>query len=71
MTEITSPVRRETKSHIQGRPLMVELSRYSITIRQKGRREGYTVPLEAAYMLGARLKRRELDAAKKVKRGSK
>jgi hypothetical protein len=44
---------------------MVELSRYSITIRQKGRREGYTVPLEAAYMLGARLKRRELDAEKK------
>jgi hypothetical protein len=44
---------------------MVELSRYSITVRQKGRREGYTVPLEAVFMVGARLKRRELDAEKK------
>jgi hypothetical protein len=44
---------------------MVELSRYSITTRQKGKREGYTVPLEAVFMLGAKLKRRELDAEKK------
>jgi len=65
MTRLTRSVRRETAATIQGRELMVELSRYSITIRQKGRREGYTVPLEAAYMLGARLKRRELDAEKR------
>jgi hypothetical protein len=54
---------------VQGRELMVELSRYSITLRQKGKREGYTVPLEAAYMLGARIKRRELDAEKKGRKG--
>ncbi len=62
MTRLTRSVRRETSAVVQGRELMVELSRYSITIRQKGRREGYTVPLEAVYWTGAKLKRRELDA---------
>jgi hypothetical protein len=44
---------------------MVELSRYSITLRQKGKRSGYSVPLEAVYHLGGKLMRRELDAVKK------
>ncbi len=65
MTQISRPVKRETRSQVQGRVLMVELSRYSITIRQKGRREGSTVPLEAVYWTGAKWKRRELDAEKK------
>ena len=65
MTRLTRSVRRETSAVVQGRELMVELSRYSITLRQKGRREGYTVPLEAAFMLGARIKRREDEAVKK------
>ena len=70
MTRLTRSVRRETSVCVQGRELMVELSRYSITLRQKGKREGYTVPLEAAYMLGARIKRRELDAVKKGRKKS-
>ena len=65
MTRLTRDVRRETSAVVQGRELMVELGRYSITTRQKGKREGYTVPLEAVFMLGAKLKRRELDAEKK------
>lgn len=69
MTRLTRSVRRETSVCVQGRELMVELSRYSITLRQKGKREGYTVPLEAAFMLGARIKRREDEAEKK--RGKK
>lgn len=65
MTRLTRSVRRETSVVIQGRELMVELSRYSITLRQKGKRDGYTVPLEAAFMLGAKIKRREDEAEKK------
>jgi len=71
MTQISRPVKRETRSQVQGRVLMVELSRYSITLRQKGKRSGYSVPLEAVFHLGGKMMRRELDAAKKVKRGSK
>jgi hypothetical protein len=44
---------------------MVELSRYSITLRQKGKRSGYSVPLEAVFHLGGKLMRRELDAEKR------
>ena len=65
MTRLTRSVRRETAAVVQGRELMVELSRYSITLRQKGKRDSYSVPLEAVYHLGGKLRRRELDAAKK------
>jgi hypothetical protein len=65
MTRLTRDVRRETSVVVQGRELMVELSRYSITLRQKGKRSGYSVPLEAVYHLGGKLMRRELDAEKK------
>ena len=68
MTRLTRSVRRETSVFVQGRELMVELSRYSITLRQKGKRSGYSVPLEAVYMVGAKLARREADAVKKGRR---
>lgn len=67
MTRLTRDVRRETSAVVQGRELMAELGRYSLTLRQKGKRTAYVIPLEAAYMLGAKLARRELDAAKKKK----
>lgn len=65
MTELTRPVRRETGARIQGRPLMLELSRHEITVRRKGTRVRYSVPIECLWSLGAKLKRRELDALKK------
>lgn len=69
MTRLTRSVRRETSVVVQGRELMVELSRYSITLRQKGKRSGYSVPLEAVFHLGGKLMRRELDAVKKGRKG--
>ena len=65
MTRLTRSVRRETSVVVQGRELMVELSRYSIILRQKGKRIGYSVPLEAVFHLVGKLMRRELDAEKK------
>jgi len=69
MTRLTRDVRRETAATVQGRELMAQLGRYSLTLRQKGRRASYVVPLEAIYMLGAKIARREADAAKKLKGG--
>lgn len=64
MTRLTRDVRRETAARVQGRELMVELGKFSLTVRQKGKRSSYVVPLEAIFMLGARIKRREDDALK-------
>ena len=69
MTRLTRDVRRETAARVQGRELMVELGKFSLTLRQKGKRSTYTVPLEAIYMLGARIARREADAAKPKRKG--
>lgn len=71
MTRLTRDVRRETSATVQGRELMVELSRHSLTVRQKGRRYSYCVPLEAIFSLGAKIARREQDAAKKAAKKTK
>lgn len=68
MTRLTRDVRRETAARVQGRELMVELGKFSLTVRQKGKRSAYVVPLEAIFMLGAKIARREADAAKPKKR---
>lgn len=65
MTRLTRSVRRETAAVVQGRPLMLEVGRVTITVRLKGKRCKYEVPIECLWSLGAKLKRRELDAEKK------
>ena len=65
MTRLNRSVRRETSAMIQGRPLMLEVGRLTIAVRQKGKRCTYHVPIEALWSLGAKLKRREMDAEKK------
>lgn len=69
MTRLTRDVRRETAARVQGRELMVELGKFSLTVRQKGKRSSYVVPLEAIFMLGARIARREADALKPKRKG--
>ena len=65
MTRLTRSVRRETAATVQGRPLMLEVGRLTIAVRQKGKRCTYHVPIEALWSLGAKIKRREDDAEKK------
>lgn len=55
MTRLTRSIRRETAATVRGRAIMIEVSRLSITVRQKGKRIGYTVPLDAVFDLGAKL----------------
>ena len=68
MTTITRSIRRETCAMIQGRALMIEVGRHSIGVRLKGKRTGYSVPIEALYSLGAKLELRERMAEKKKAR---
>ena len=69
MTRLTRDVRRETAAKVQGRELMAQLGRFNLTLRQKGRRASYVIPLEAIYMLGAKIARREADQQKKKLKG--
>jgi len=69
MTRLTRDVRRETAAIVQGRPLMLVIGRSSITVRQKGKRCTYQVPIEALWSLGAKIARREADALKPKRKG--
>jgi hypothetical protein len=73
MTRLTRDVRRETSVVVQGRDLVVTLGRKSLVLQPKGLRKSgvYSVPLEAIYMLGAKIARREADALKPKKRGKR
>lgn len=55
MTRLTRSIRRETAATVRGRAIMIEVSRLAVTVRQKGRRTAYTVPLDAIFDLGAKL----------------
>lgn len=71
MTALTRNVRRETSATHKGRSLMIDAGCHGVTIRQKGRRNGYWVPWEAVFSCGAKLQviaeRREKAARKKGK----
>ena len=58
MTKITTPVVRETVALYRGLPIVVELGRGSMVLRQKGRQErwnlDYEVALECAMKVDAR-----------------
>lgn len=58
--------RRETAASYRGRAIMLELEPCSIRLREKGRREWFTLPFEAAYDLAMKLEaRRKLEEKNK------
>ena len=65
---IKSPVRRETSTLYRRRALIVELTAHAAIIREKGRRDRVTVPWDAVYDLGLKLRARELKAMKEKRR---
>ena len=65
---VLSPVRRETSTIYRRRSLIVELTAHAAIIREKGRRDRVTVPWDAAYELGLKLRARAARAEKR-KRG--
>lgn len=75
MTQLNKPVRRLSHTTTNtGRRLAVELrpgAVDTIFIREEGRRRGYSVPVEKAYALGARIEAEAAIKAKKDKRKKK
>lgn len=57
-----SPATRETSTLIHRRPLIVQLTAHEAVLREKGRRDRVTVPWEAVYQTGMKL--RAIEAAK-------
>jgi hypothetical protein len=61
MITLKRPVRRITQCLHHGRQLVVSLEPSDlISIRQKGRRTAYVMPISAVYDLGAKIYAREL-----------
>lgn len=73
MTTATRTVKRETAVTYRGRPLIVELHPWGISLREKGRRLSVPVDYRSVYDLGfkilARSARAEKEKARKEKRG--
>lgn len=70
MTDLTKTVKRRTRttSH-DGRALIIEIHPNDIiVIREAGRRKGYSIPVIAAYRLGARM---EAEARMKERKAKK
>lgn len=57
-------MRAETSAHYRGRPLIVTFEAHEAVIREKGRRQRFTVPWLAVYELGMRLAAEERRRAK-------
>lgn len=54
MTTLKRPVRRTTGATFMGRPLILILEPPDlVTVREKGRRKGFTLTVEAIYRLAA------------------
>lgn len=71
MTKADKPVKRETYSYNRSRPLIIELCPTYLTIREKGRRSGFTVTYQQIFTLGARNAAEQLRAAKAEARKTK
>lgn len=75
MTQLSKPVSRVSNTQTnQGRYLCIEIRPGSvdlIVIREKGRRTGYSIPLEKVFQLGARLEADEQRKIKAAKRKAK
>jgi hypothetical protein len=71
VTDFTIKIKRQTAAKIRGNPLVVELTPFDVTIREKGTQRGYTVPWMAVYELGTRLKAREDERERKIDKAIK
>lgn len=65
---INSPVRRETSTLVRRRALIVELTAHAAIIREKGRRDRVTVPWDAVYDLGLKLRARAALAEQRAQK---
>lgn len=63
-----SPVTRETSALSRRRPLIVTVESHSFFIREKGRRECFALPIDAAYDLALKLHARAAAQEKKTAR---
>lgn len=75
MTKLTHSVHRlsNTKTH-GGRLLVISMTPGAtdlVTVREQGRRKGYSVPLEKIYQLGARIEAENAIKERKAKRKAK
>ena len=74
MTELKRPVRRETLDSYRGRPIVVELTREGVRVKEKGRRTWFgpytyrQLFARLAQLEGDRIIR-ERKAARKAKKG--
>lgn len=73
MTTTDRPVKRETRSYVRGRALVITLNTTYLTIREKGRRYSYAVTYDQIRNIGARNaaeQRRQAKAAARKARKS-
>lgn len=69
MTGLKRPVRRETAARFRDRKLIVILEPPDlITVKEKGRRKGFTLTVEAIYILAAEAEVRRQKAEKRKNR---
>jgi hypothetical protein len=61
-------VRRETSTLHRGRPIVVELDVFGLTLRQKGKRKSFLLPYDAALDLAMKLEARKVMAEKAAQR---
>lgn len=59
LSDRKSQLKFETGATVQGRPLVVVVHPQFLEIRQKGRREFFTVPWDAVFESGAKMAARE------------
>lgn len=75
MTEIKSPLKRETSLYYRGRALVLTLHPGFVSIKQKGLRKSFTVCYDAIYELGAKMEalalRHEREAKRKMAKAMK
>jgi hypothetical protein len=61
-------IRAETSSTIRGRALMIELTPYTVRLREKGRRTWFETTWESVYLQAAMKAADQLRAERKRKR---
>lgn len=71
VAERKTQIQAETSAAYRGRPLMILIQPHGVLIREKGRRESYSVPWLAVHELGMRLAARAAEEGKNVARRKK
>ena len=68
MTQCDRPVTRKTLTRYRGRQLVLTLHPTFLTVRELGKRSGYTLDYQAVYDCAAKLAARDRLAEKKGKK---